>query len=347
MLPNQPEIHEDFVKSLLLEWEQKKDQLHNRTLKSIYFGGGTPALLSPQLFEKILSKLSLNSAIEITLEANPENLNFELLKDFKSLGINRLSLGAQSFDDRLLKILSRTHDSKATLFALSAAEKAGFENISIDLMYDLPNQTREDWLETLKIASNQPITHLSLYNLTIEPETVFFKKRNQLVLPNQEESLFMYQSAEKILSSAGLIPYEISAFAKPGYYSRHNVGYWTAREFLGLGPSAFSYFNQERFRNVPHYNKYKKALNEGLDPKEEPDHLTADERRKELLAVEIRLRRGVDLTHFQKRHGKLTPETEKSLQELIHKGWVQQKENTIKLTPNGILFYDSVAVELI
>lgn len=347
MLPNQPHIHEDFVAALLLEWEQKKDHLQNRTLQSIYFGGGTPALLAPRLFEKILSQFPLNDSMEITLEANPENLTLELLKDFKSLGINRLSIGAQSFDDRLLKILSRTHNSHATLLALSHAEKAGFKNISIDLMYDLPQQTKEDWLETLKIAIRQPITHLSLYNLTIEPETVFFKKKKQLVLPDQEESLFMYQSAEIILTEVGLLPYEISAFARPGFFSKHNVGYWTARDFIGLGPSAYSYFHQCRFRNVPHYNKYQKALKEGLDPKEESDFLTEDERRRELLAVEIRLRSGVNLSIFQQRHGPLSSETQKSLQALIRKGWVEEKNTLIKLTPQGRLFYDSVAVDII
>lgn len=347
MLPNQPEIHEDFVHSLLLEWDLKKELLYQRSLKSIYFGGGTPALLAPKLFEKILSQIPWDKSIEITLEANPENLTLEVLKDFKSLGINRLSLGAQSFEDRLLKILSRTHNSQSTLLALSHAVKAGFKNISIDLMYDLPNQTRQDWLKTLKIASQEPITHLSLYNLTIEPGTVFFKKKNQLILPDPEESLFMYQSAETILSEMGLLPYEISAFARSESYSKHNVGYWTARDFIGLGPSAFSYMNQQRFRNVPHYNKYQKALEQGHDPKEEPDFLTKEERRDELLAVELRLRRGVHLTSFQARHGQITIKTKEAIKTLIEKGWLEQKNDNIKLTSSGILFYDSVAVEII
>lgn len=349
MLPNLPSAHEDFVKTLLLELELKRDLLVNKTIKSIYFGGGTPALLAPHFFEQILNQISFDPNIEITLEANPENLTLELLQGFRKAGINRLSIGAQSFDDDLLKILSRTHDARTTLQALEWAEKAGFDNITIDLMYDLPTQTEAVWIKTLKTAIQQPITHLSLYNLTIEPETVFFKKRKVLTpkLPSPDSSLTMYNAALEILPQGNLNPYEISAFAKPGFHSQHNVGYWTAREFLGIGPSAYSYWNKNRFRNVPHFGKYQKALQAGLDPKEESDDLSDEERRRELLAVEIRLRRGVNLTSFQQRHGILAPLIFKEIDQLVTKGWIQKTGNQITLTSQGVLFYDSVAVELI
>lgn len=339
VLPNEPDLHAEFVDTLLLEWEQKKALVQNRTVKSIYFGGGTPALLAPHYFERILKEISFESSIEITLEANPENLHLDLLKGFKDSGINRLSIGAQSFDDRLLKVLSRTHTSQATLNALKWAKQAGFNNVSIDLMYDLPSQTEENWLKTLTTAVDLPITHLSLYNLTIEPETLFFKKRKQLILPSPEASLYMYESALEILSSNGLIPYEISAFARLYSYSRHNTGYWTGREFLGLGPSAFSYWNQNRFRNVPHFRKYQKALLAQEDPSEEPDHLTPEERKRELLAVELRLSQGVNL----KRYAPL----DISFDSLIQEGFLSKDVDLIKLTHKGILFYDTVATEII
>lgn len=349
MLPNQTSLHEEFVKTLLLEWKLKKHLLVNKTIKSIYFGGGTPALLAPHFFEQILNLIEFDPSIEITLEANPENLTLELLQGFKKAGINRLSIGAQSFDDDLLKLLSRTHDSKATIQALAWAKTAGFDNITIDLMYDLPTQTESVWIKTLQTAIQQPITHLSLYNLTIEPETVFFKKRKALTpkLPSPDSSLSMYNAALEILPQGNLLPYEISAFAKPGRHSQHNVGYWTAREFLGFGPSAYSYWNKNRFRNVPHFGKYQKALLACIDPKEESDALSDEERKRELLAVEIRLRRGVDLDSFQQRHGKLPPLIFKELDQLIAKGWVERSSNQVRLTSQGVLFYDSVAVELI
>lgn len=349
MLPNLPSAHEEFVKTLLLELELKKVLIANKTIKSIYFGGGTPALLAPHFFEQILSGIPHDPSIEITLEANPENLTLELLQGFRKAGINRLSIGAQSFDDELLKILSRTHDSKTTIQALQWAKTAGFDNITIDLMYDLPTQTEAVWIKTLKTAIQQPITHLSLYNLTIEPETVFFKKRKALTpkLPSPDSSLTMYNAALEILPQGNLLPYEISAFAKPGFHSQHNVGYWTARDFLGIGPSAYSYWNKNRFRNVPHFGKYQKALLAGLDPKEDSDDLSEEERRRELLAVEIRLRQGVNLDTFQARHGKLEPLIFKEIDSLITKGWVEKAGNQIHLTSQGILFYDSVAVELI
>lgn len=349
VLPNKQEVHEEFVRTLLLEWELKKGLLEHKTIKSIYFGGGTPALLAPHYFEEILKKISFDPKIEITLEANPENLNLALLKEFRAAGINRLSIGAQAFDDELLRAISRTHDSKATILALEAAHLACFENVSIDLMYDLPNQSESTWIQTLKTALSLPITHLSLYNLTIEPETVFFKHRKRLMptLPSPESSLMMYEAALELLPSGGLLPYEISAFAKNGLYSRHNTGYWTGRDFLGFGPSAYSYFGQNRFRNVPHFGKYQAALLAGLDPSEEPDLLTQDERRRELLAVELRLRQGVDLALFQKRHGPLEPITEEAINSLIQRGWINQTSQTIKLSQQGILFYDSVAIDII
>lgn len=319
----------------------------NRTIKSIYFGGGTPSLLSPQLYEKILKQIPFDPSIEVTLEANPENLTLELLRGFFSAGFNRLSIGAQSFDDEHLKTLGRTHNSQTTLKALADAHLSGFKNISIDLMYDLPNQTEASWLQTLKVAISQPITHLSLYNLTIEPETAFFKRRKQLILPSPEASLFMYEAAQELLPKGHLFPYEISAFAKPGFYSRHNTGYWVGREFLGLGPSAFSYFGGQRFRNVPHFGKYQKALLEGSDPSEPPDQLNESDRKKELLAVMLRLTAGVDLRLFQKKYGSLEPTTLAALASLKEKGWIVSSENILQLSKQGILFYDSVAVEII
>lgn len=337
MLPNKIDLHEELVNTLLLEWELKKSLLDGYTIKSIYFGGGTPSLIAPRLFEKILNAIPYDPSIEITLEANPENLSKQLLQDFKHAGINRLSIGAQTFDDQLLKILSRTHDAATTIKAIDWAS-ASFDNISIDLMYDLPGQTESSWENTLKIASKQPITHLSLYNLTIEPETVFFKKKKSLtpLLPSPESSLSMYQAASFYLKEKGLIPYEISAFAKNGLYSRHNTGYWTGRKFFGFGPSAYSFWDNFRFQNPPHFTKYKDFILKKEIPYESKDELTPLERQKELLAVELRLFQGVEIERVKE-----------DLNPLIKKGWLQLKNGRICLTPEGVLFYDSVAIEII
>jgi oxygen-independent coproporphyrinogen III oxidase len=346
VLPNKAEEHKKFIQTLKLEWDLRKSALDGLQIKSIYFGGGTPSLLSPEYITEILSWIPHESNIEITIEANPEHLTQELLKGFFGAGINRLSIGVQSFDDSLLLALGRTHGSKTALDALEWSFQAGFRNISIDLMYDLPCQTLKTWTNTLQIAANLPITHLSLYNLTIEPQTLFFKNKEKLQkqIPSPEISLKMYQQAQNILP---LTQYEISAFAKEDCYSRHNTGYWTGRPFLGFGPSAYSFWEGKRFCNIAHMNQYQKALEAGKDPVDLIDELPVEERRKELFAVEMRLCQGVDLESFQNRHGLLANETFETLDRLKKIGWIEQEGSRYRLTPQGILFYDSVAEDLI
>lgn len=349
VLPDNPTNHSRLITGLKGEWKWRLEKIKNQLISSIYFGGGTPSLLYPDELYEILSWIPYESTAEVTLEANPEHLTYEKLKVFRECGINRLSIGAQSFDDQLLTHLSRTHNSRQTIEALELSSKAGFENISIDLMYDLPNQTLSHWDKTLKTAMELPITHLSLYNLTIEPETVFFKKQAKLkpTLPDPEASLAMYRLARERLPLAGLEPYEISAFAKEGYYSRHNSGYWTARPFLGFGPSAYSFWDNVRFRNVAHLEKYLKAIQFGTDPADLYDTLPDEARLRELLAVELRLKQGVHIPTFVKRHGKVEAGLDTAVASLIKRGWLELKADTLALTEQGILFYDSVATELI
>lgn len=349
MLPNQPDQHSLYVDAIRKELSLYQETLKNRPIYSIYFGGGTPSLLDPSAFEKILSDIQYDPSIEITLEANPELLTLEKLRHFRALGINRLSIGAQSFDNRLLTLLGRTHEADETLKALDNAVLAGFENISIDLMYDLPEQTREHWEHTLDIATALPITHLSLYNLQIEEGTVFYKKRNTLTkqMPDPEASLAMYLTAREKLAQAGLSAYEISAFAKTDRYSRHNTSYWTARSFIGLGPSAFSYENGTRYQNYAHFGKYRSLLDQNKIPTDFSETLPPEAHIRELLAIELRLTQGIDPAEFQKRHGSFDTETIATLQALTKKDWLAQSQGRIRMTDQGILFYDSIASELI
>jgi oxygen-independent coproporphyrinogen-3 oxidase len=216
-------------------------------------------------------------------------------------------------------------------------------------MYDLPEQTLMHWQQTLSAIRELPITHLSLYNLTIEPHTLFFKKKTLLakLLPDEETSLKMYEKAVHALAQQGLQRYEISAFAKPGYESQHNTGYWTARPFLGFGPSAFSYWGGKRFRNVAHLNRYCQALKKGESPIDFEEKLDDIASRRELLVIRLRLCEGVDLTRFQQNHGALDSETHKTLADLILQGLIRKAQDHLFLTPRGILFYDTVASELI
>lgn len=353
VLPDQELNKERLLKGFIQEWQSWLPHIKNKPIVSIYFGGGTPSLFGPEristLLNLIYKEATVSSDAEITLEANPDLLTFEKLVEYRLAGINRLSIGIQSLSDLLLKEIGRLHDAAAAIRSVELAAKAGYQHLSIDLMYDLPNQTLEIWKETLLQAVELPITHLSLYNLTIEPHTVFFKKQKLLkpLLPNEEISLEMYKMAHEILENNGLSAYEISAFARQGDISRHNIGYWTGRPFLGLGPSAFSYWEGKRFRNVANLNKYCQALDKGESPIDFEEKLGTAAHLRELLAIEIRLKRGLRLEDFERRHGRLEDVTYQSIDKLIQQGWVKEEAGLLTLTESGVLFYDSVATELV
>ncbi len=343
VIPDKQPFKEALLQGFSLEWDSWKVHLQNQTLCSIYFGGGTPFLLGPEAIRTILSWIEPRN-IEITLEANPEDVTQEAMRAFKESGINRISLGVQSFDDALLQRLSRTHKADKAIDAVHSTFRAGIENISIDLMYDLPGQTLKSWQHTLEQAVQLPITHLSLYNLTIEPQTVFFKYKEKITsaMPEAEVSAIMYRTAQDVLNRAGFEQYEISAFARNRKHSIHNTGYWTGRPFLGIGPSAFSYWNQKRFRNVAHLHKWHRALQEKNSPIDFEEELSSNSRNNELLAIRLRLMEGADLEDYT-----LEPETLRALKELVEKGLLIQERSRVKLSSQGILFYDTVASELV
>ncbi|MBU6445859.1 MAG: coproporphyrinogen III oxidase, partial [Verrucomicrobia bacterium] len=213
-------------------------------------------------------------------------------------------------------------------------------NISLDLMYDLPGQTEESWAFTLDQLRDLPIQHLSLSNLTIEPHTSFHKRKVQL--PQPELSLQLLQTALERLASLGLNRYEISAFARPGFESRHNLGYWTGRPFLGFGPSAYSFWEGERFRNVANIHKYARALREGQSPVDFREKLPYPAHLKERLAVGLRVREGVNLATFP-----LDADTARVIEELKRNNLLAQRGTQLQLTERGMLYYDTVASEMI
>jgi len=341
------------MEGLEMEWQNYLPLLQNKTVVSVYFGGGTPYLLGPQAIGKILAwihnSVSVASEVEITLEANPENITLDTMRSYKEIGINRVSIGLQTLDNSLLQSLGRLHTGNKGIDSIYIAQSAGIENISIDLMYDLPKQTLDIWEQTVDQIRKLPITHLSLYNLTIEPHTVFFKYRETLqpTLPDEQTSLAMYEKAIHALSENGLMQYEISAFAKKDQYSRHNTGYWTGRPFLGYGPSAFSYWNGKRFRNVANLSKYVQSLRDGKSPIDFEEQLDNDAHKRELLVIGIRMVAGIDLDVFQDEHGKLDHEILMGMDKLIQTGFLHREGRNLSLTKKGVLFYDTVAAELI
>lgn len=338
------------MEGLRLEWERSMPLLEGKEIVSVYFGGGTPALLGPKAIGEILGWVDgIATNTEITLEANPENVNLELMQAYADVGINRISIGIQTLDDALLPALGRLHNAHKAMESVLVTFKAGISNISVDLMYDLPGQTLQSWQKTLDLAGELPITHLSLYNLTIEPHTVFFKYRKEIEkrLPDADASLEMYETAIATLERRGLKQYEISAFARDNLYSRHNVGYWIGRPFLGFGPSAFSYWEGRRFRNVANLSRYCKALQAGGSPVDFEEELDPDARRGELLAIHLRLLSGVNLNQFQAEHGRLDATIAAALEQLENEGFLSRSKSGIALTHRGMLFYDTVAAAIV
>lgn len=338
VIPNQAPLRKLLGEGLALEWQQVWPRIQGKPVASIYFGGGTPSLFGPEGIGPLLERIPRDADCEITLEANPEECSYELLKSFSDLGINRISFGVQSLDNRSLTELGRLHSAEKAKQAVLEAERAGFKNISIDLMFDLPDQTEESWRYTLAQVKELPIQHVSLYNLTVEPHTLFFKRGVQPL--GGERSLKLLSLGVEKLEELGFVRYEISAFAKPGYASRHNTGYWTGRPFWGYGPSAFSFWEGERFRNHANLQRYVRALREGLSPVDFREKLAPQESAHELLAIGLRRLEGVDWN--------TVPQTALgSIAQLKKEGLLTVKEGKLRLTERGLLLYDTVATELV
>lgn len=350
VIPNRLADHDLWWQAWNKEWEQGFSPWKEHAILSVYFGGGTPSLLAVEKLDAVLTQIERDVSFqrqqaEITLEVNPEKVSKELLSQWRAVGINRLSLGAQSFDASHLQRLGRGHSVSQTRDAVFAAVEAGFENITLDLMYDLPEQSLADWKETLEQARILPVTHFSLYNLTIEPHTPFDRQRKELepTLPSEETSRAMYCLAQELLSQKGFSQYEISAFARPGYEAEHNQGYWTGRPFWGMGPSAFSYARGVRWRNIAQLRRYHKLLSTGNSPVDFREELDPNAQRRERLILALRRRQGIPLSSCKE----LETTTQQQLEELLARGWLKQENDKLRLTDEGILFYDSIATLLV
>jgi len=337
VLRNRVDQHRLWQQAILQEWALRAPLVQGCKLRSIYFGGGTPSLLGPQIIGELIAHLG--GAEEITLEVNPEGVTSESMADFRAAGVNRISMGVQSFDNAVLKQLDRQHSAEQAIAAVLSAE---IENLSIDLMYEVPGLTSESWQRTLETATSLPISHLSLYNLTIEPGTAFHRKRKQLLplIADADTSAEMLEGAIAHFGCCGFERYEISAFAKPGFRAIHNQGYWEGRPFLGLGPSAFSDWEGRRFRNVANFQRYRSLLAQGLDPCDFSERLNPEARQREQLAIALRRLEGVS-------NPKLTPTIQSDVERLIALDLLEWSNTTLRLSERGLRFYDSVAVELI
>ncbi len=339
--PYRNSVSLSFLEALKKEWSQYQALLEGKRIVSIYFGGGTASLMGAENIATILSWISPPPSAEITLEANPEKTTLLILENFLKAGVNRISFGIQSFDKNLLKWLGRSHSSEEGKEAIFYAAQAGFKNISIDLLYDIPYQTIDSWRDTLDQLSQLPIQHLSLYNLTIDPGTPLFKHKKSFKahLPSEKKSCQIIREAISSFKKNGLERYEISAFSHPGHRSIHNVGYWIGRDFLGLGPSAFSFWKGCRYRNIADVEKYIDLIQKEGRAVDFQEKLSSTAALHERLAIQLRMVDGIDLQEYP-----VDPELYKRLE---NKGWLSIEGSSAKLTDKGIAFYDSVAEEII
>lgn len=343
---------EIYVKLLLDELQLAANRFASCSIESVYFGGGTPSLLSPdqilQILEKIHRLFKIIPDPEITFEANPGTVNRELLADLYSAGINRLSFGVQSFNDRMLKVLGRIHSADQARKAFSDARSAGFKNIGIDLIHALPEQTLEMWRNDLREALLVGPEHLSVYGLTIEEGTPFAAGlKNGKNLPESDLSADMFEMADELLPSAGYEHYEIANYALPGFRSRHNSGYWRRDGYLGLGLGAHSFINQGeygiRFNNPCDPEQYAASIRKDEILHSNYTCLSREEAISEFMFLGLRLAEGVSFADFEKRFGEsLQIMFLPALQKLSHAGLIIHGQQGIRLTLKGMLLSNQV-----
>jgi oxygen-independent coproporphyrinogen III oxidase len=345
---------EEYAGLLLKEMEIRQRELPEpvRTA-TLYFGGGTPSLMSPgevgRLIEAAALRFGLEPGAEVTLEANPGTLTPERLSGYRAAGVNRLSLGIQSFEDRLLARLGRVHSKKEALLAFDAARRAGFDNINIDLMHSLPEQSPLQWRQALAQGIALAPEHVSAYALSVEGGTPFaaLLEADELPLPGEEEAAQMFEATAELLEGAGYQQYEISNFARPGSASRHNSAYWSRVSYLGFGAGAHSFWNGdglgERWSNACDPQLYREAIGSGTIPKLDRELLTLEQAVAESFFLGLRVLTGLDLAPLEACYGAAAlahPLAE--VARLEQSGALVREGSLVRLAPGAVILANSV-----
>ena len=339
-----PDVYVERICSEILEYFGKVQ----KPLDTVYFGGGTPSLLSLSQMERIVGTIrkvfSVSPSAEITFEANPGTLTSEKVSAFYKLGFNRVSLGLQSIHENELKKLGRIHNYENFLSSYQMLREAGFENISVDLMYGIPYQTKESFEETLRVLVDLSPEHISAYGLMIEEGTPFFAERVSLPIPTLDDECDMYFIASRVLTESGYEHYEISNYARPSYRSRHNSLYWNLGEYIGVGAAAHSFFGGVRYSNSDDVDEYLSSfgLNNGGDGE------TKEDLAYEYAMLRLRLKDGFSLSEYKDRFGvSFTQGKEKILEKLNSEGLIVLSDDRIALTERGFYLSNSILVEIL
>lgn len=342
----------NYVSGICREIELRKDYIGDEIIETIYFGGGTPSQLTRDDFEEIFASIFRNFKVsenaEITMEANPDDLNDKYLQMIREFPFNRLSIGIQSFDDSELLFLKRRHSSQKAKEAVKSAKSVGFNNISIDLIYGLPNQTLDIWNKNLNEALSLDIQHISSYHLIYEQGTRLYRlfKLGDVKAVDEDLSVEMFSIMIDRLSSAGFEHYEISNFAKDKLYSKHNSSYWLGKKYLGLGPAAHSFDGQNRAWNIPSISKYVEGINLEKLPLE-IEYLDENTRYNDFILTGMRTMWGINLKELERLFGSRRKEyCLKNVRKFVNQGFVNQSVDRLKLTREGIFISDGIMSDL-
>ncbi len=343
-----------FLDALKKELKYYSDKYSNeRKITSIFFGGGTPSLMEPEYLGEILSSVyknfKISGDVEITMETNPGTVNLQKLKAFNYAGINRISIGIQSFNNDELKFLTRIHNKDTAVNTVYDARDAGFENISIDLIFNLPKQTKEKWENNLEISSGLPVTHISAYSLILERGTIL----NKMVLDGKvnifddDYDAELYEMTIDYFTGKGFDQYEVSNFTKPGYECRHNNAYWRYRDYIGLGPSAHSFVSGKRWWNYSSLKHYISEIEKSSAAVANSEALTDGQMFDEYVMLAFRSK-GLDLNDFRKKYGESWINEKKDyIQKLSDSNFIIKEDNYLRMTKSGYAVCDEIIKNLL
>ncbi len=346
------ETHMDaFVEALCKEAELRKNEIAE-PIQTIYFGGGTPSRLNPEhfsaIFETLYRYFPIESTAEITVEANPDDLSEEYISLLAQQPVNRLSMGIQSFNDEELKFLSRRHTAQQAIDAVKRSQDKGLHNISIDLMYGLPKQTEEVWQKNLHQATELGVPHLSAYHLIYEEKTRMYSllQAGKIQPVSEETSTAMFAMLIDWMTQNGFTHYEISAFGKEGYFSRHNSSYWKNEKYVGLGPAAHSFDGNSRSWNIASISKYIEGIKKG-EPIRESEQLSKTDKYNEFILTGLRTMWGMDMAELKNRFGEeLYQYCLEIARKYIDKQLLALEEDRLKLTREGLFISDGIMSDL-
>jgi len=341
----------EYLKAIQLEITLRKYYLNDASIGTIYFGGGTPSLLTPDELKEILDLIRqhfpLEDGAEVTLEANPEQLTLAYCQELRSLGINRLSIGIQSFQDHVLQFMGRRHTAAEALHAVDNARRAGFENISIDLIYGVAERSDDQWRTDVNTALSLPIQHLSCYALTPEENSILYKQilRGKHATIDEEQATRQYQILLEMLRESRIQHYEVSNFAIPGFESRHNSSYWNHTPYLGLGPAAHSFDGCCRQWHPANIVQYLQNIEQGIDC-EECEKLSSTDLFNEKILLGLRTREGVNLQEIEHLYGRARKESLLDyFTNKVNTTYYEINDGNIRLTEEGLWFADGIAAE--